>query len=85
MTRNREDEIAKASIAYANEEFPEHEFVWNCFASGAKWADKHPKEDLISIDKADKYLKEHIILYARAATLDQQKEWFNNFRKAMEG
>lgn len=36
------------------------------------------------IDKVEKYLKEHIILYARATTLDQQKEWFNNFRKAME-
>ena len=37
------------------------------------------------IDKVEKYLKEHIILYARTTTLDQQKEWFNNFRKAMEG
>lgn len=36
------------------------------------------------IDKVEKYLKEHIILYARATTLDQQKEWFNNFHKAME-
>ena len=36
------------------------------------------------IDKVEKYLKEHIILYARTTTLDQQKEWFNNFRKAME-
>lgn len=36
------------------------------------------------IGKVEKYLKEHIILYARATTLDQQKEWFDNFHKAME-
>lgn len=36
------------------------------------------------IDKVEKYLKEHIILYARTTTLDQQREWFKNFRKAME-
>lgn len=56
----------------------------DAFILGAQWADEHPKEGLISIDKVDKYLKEHIILYARTTTLDQQKEWFNNFRKAME-
>ena len=36
------------------------------------------------IDNVEKYLKEHIILYVRTTTLDHQKEWFNNFRKAME-
>lgn len=54
------------------------------FSEGAEWADKHPRKGLISIDKVEKYLREHIILYARATTLDQQKEWFDNFRKVME-
>ena len=80
MTRNREDEIVKASIAYANEEFPEHEFVWNCFANDAKWADK------TMIDKACRWLSDnndnYIIDIEGETLIDDQI--IKDFRKTME-
>ena len=36
------------------------------------------------LDKVEKYLRDKIILYALATTVDQREEWFNDFRKAME-
>lgn len=75
MTRNRENEIINASIAYANEEFPEHGFVWNCFASGAKWADK------TMIDKACRWLDQQLFIKYDS---DAVTRFINNFRKAME-
>lgn len=54
------------------------------FIDGAKWADEHPKEGMVSLNKVEKYLRENIILYVWATNLDQREEWFNNFHKAME-
>lgn len=75
MTRNRENEIINASIEYANEEFPEHEFVWNCFASGAEWADK------TMIDKACRWLDQQLFIKYDS---DAVTRFINDFRKAME-
>lgn len=36
------------------------------------------------LDKVEKYLRDKIILYVLATTVDQREEWFNDFRKAME-
>lgn len=81
MTRTREDEIINASIAYANEEFPEHEFVCNCFASGAKWADDNPKEDLINIEKAKIWVRN---AFAEYFGNELANNIANEFIKAME-
>ena len=86
----REEQIKQAEVKYSdNTLFDGCDYIGQvakqeAFIAGAKWADKHPKEGLISIDNVEKYLKKHIILYSRTTTLDQQKEWFNNFRKSIE-
>lgn len=36
------------------------------------------------IEKSEKYLRESAILYCYSKTVDEQEDWFNNFRKAME-
>ena len=36
------------------------------------------------IEKSEKYLRENIILYCYSKTVDEQEDWFNKFRKAME-
>ena len=51
---------------------------------GAKWADKNPKDGMVSLDKVEKYLRENIILYVWATDLDKREEWFRDFRKVME-
>ena len=53
--------------------------VRDAFEEGAEWADK------TMIDKVEKYLRAKIILYTFATTVDQREEWFNDFRKVMEG
>ena len=42
------------------------------------------EDKMVSLNKVENYLRENIILYAWATNVDQQEEWFNNFRKAME-
>jgi hypothetical protein len=42
------------------------------------------EDKMVSLNKIEKYLRENIILYVWATNVDQQEEWFNNFRKAME-
>lgn len=42
------------------------------------------EDKMVSLNKVEKYLRENIILYAWATNMDQQEEWFNNFRKVME-
>jgi hypothetical protein len=42
------------------------------------------EDKMVSLNKVEKYLRENIILYVWATNVDQQEEWFNNFRKAME-
>lgn len=71
------------------EEAKKHEYDWGVdvdrfdvpaiFAKGAEWADK------TMLDKVEKYLRAKIILYTFATTVDQREEWFNDFRKVMEG
>ena len=42
------------------------------------------EDKMVSLNKVEKYLRDNIIFYAWATNMDQQEEWFNNFRKAME-
>jgi hypothetical protein len=47
-------------------------------------ADDLQEDKMVSLNKVEKYLRENIILYVWATNVDQQEEWFNNFRKTME-
>lgn len=51
------------------------------FIEGAEWADEHPKEGLVDINKACKYLESKIRMYT---SFDDTCEFIDNFRKAME-
>ena len=60
---------------------------------GAKWADKNPKEGLVSIDKVCEYLQDVLYEVATGVTCTPDvmsiesttmEDFINNFRKAME-
>ena len=52
------------------------------FVQGAKWADEHPKEGLVSLDKACEWLESALRPYAGYSdTIDI----VDSFRKVMEG
>lgn len=57
----------------------------NSIREGAKWADENPKEELISLDKACKWLENRDvmekILHCRTSLID---DYVKAFRKAME-
>ena len=36
------------------------------------------------LEKSEKYLRKNVILYCYSKTMDEQEDWFNKFRKAME-
>ncbi|MBR6517626.1 MAG: hypothetical protein IKT40_12415 [Bacilli bacterium] len=55
---SREEQIKHASVHVISNEA--HDLTWvDGFESGARWADNNPKEGLISIDKATKWLQEN--------------------------
>ena len=74
MTRKEEIELA-----WFNKEVQSnHRYDEKSFKEAVEWADN------TFLDKVEKYLRDKIILYALATTVDQREEWFNDFRKAME-
>jgi hypothetical protein len=54
------------------------------FIVGAEWADEHPKDGMVSLDKVEKYLRENIMMYYYSKTFDEQEKWFDDFHKVME-
>lgn len=82
MTRKEEiDEAAKEFALSDNTETTDLFDAINDFYYGAKWADEHPKEGLVSIDKACEYLESAIKPYiGYNATCD----FVDTFRKIME-
>ena len=74
MTRQEEIELA-----WFNKEVQSnHRYDEKTFKEAVEWADS------TFLKKKKKYLRDKIILYVLATTIDQREEWFNNFRKAME-
>lgn len=58
---NRQEQITKAAKAYVKDittDIPATLQVM--FIKGAEWADEHPKDGLVSIDKVCEYLANHI-------------------------
>ena len=69
------------------------EKIYNSILLGAKWADEHPKEGLVSIDKVCEYLDN--VLYEVVSGISglpdvmsientTMEDFIKNFRKAME-
>ena len=62
-------------------------FIEKAFKAGAEWADEHPKEGLVSIDKAYKWIKENFENYVGVDVSEYDiydDEFADDFRKAME-
>lgn len=67
----REEIINQVADDYANDSNNiaewgdgwEDQYVFKAFKEGAKWADKHPKEGMVSLDKACEWLEKHYINY----------------------
>lgn len=52
---------------------------------GIEWADEHPKDGLVSIDKVCEWLKNNTwVLYKKNEYEVEIKNLLNDFRKAME-
>lgn len=61
--------------------------AYDGFVMGAEWADEHPKEGLVSIDKAYKWIKENFENYVGVDVSEYDiydDEFADDFRKAME-
>ena len=87
----REEEILEAAKECVFGDKPEtsdffDKVMIDSFCCGAKWADEHPKEGLVSIDKACEWLIQHINDYINEYNLHRKDIdcLFEDFRKAME-
>lgn len=58
------------------------------FVEGVKWADEHPKPEMVNkqefIEKACEWLLNNAHLYVYATTKEKRALMFDNFKKAME-
>ena len=101
----REEQILNEAIDYSYNEdnFIEYDdcgdtcddkdFIQRAFEEGAKWADEHPKEGMVSLDKVCEYLDN--VLYEVVSGVSSlpdvmsienttMEDFIKNFRKAME-
>ena len=82
---SREEEIIEAGIEYtmkkkpnmlAGDKFSEEMREYNrnkVFEEGAKWADEHPKEGLVSIAKVCEWLKNNVYEYTSVVNHDTEE------------
>lgn len=76
--KRKEDAIKEA---HRQEFFTSNSEIGWGFLTGVEWADEHPKEGLVSLDKACEYLESAIRPYmGYSATCD----FVDAFRKVME-
>ena len=76
----REEQIRIAALEHCGDTYMK-EIAYSMFCFGARWADKHPKEGLVSIEKACEYLESAIRPYmGYSATCD----FVDTFRKVIE-
>ena len=71
-----------AAIQYCRKNHPHYDGdimgdITDTFEAGAEWADEHPKEGMISLDKVVKYLEQY-------HTGVRGKEFIEDFINAME-
>ena len=81
----RKEEIKKGAFdAFPNEGWERQRVS---FVQGALWADEHPKEGLVDIDKVCEWLKEmmqgHIVLEVLTGE-HYEADLIKDFKKAME-
>lgn len=87
----REEQIKQRAEAY---EWTGDQFdIKQAFIEGTKWADKHPKEGMVSLDKVCEWIKniddfsEYIgVIFSGPCSIKFYSDSFvKNLRKAMEG
>lgn len=99
----REERIEQKAKELGQNCFPDERNIWarenveakcveHAFIYGAKWADEHPKEGLVSIDKVCEWLRENIDAYSYVTIKENSipeivltADFEHRFRKAMEG
>ena len=79
----REEQIENFANSQVDCEFF-NENLYNGILIGAKWSDENPKERLVSIDKACRWLKENANPVFYNGNGWTTEEFIENFRKAME-
>ena len=80
MTKERDEQIKNFAYSQIDCEFFD-EKIYDNILLGAKWADEHPKEGLVSIDKACAYLESAIKPYLGYYAIC---DFVDTFRKIME-
>lgn len=96
IEKNRQYQLTSAAIDYCRKELPHYDGealgeIVDAFEEGAEWADEHPKEGLVSLDKACEWLWNEI--YERIDDSDIRESLYDDnyratlvaaFREAME-
>lgn len=91
----REEQIRQAEINYSNNTiFDGCDYIGQvakqeAFIAGVKWADKHPKDGMVSLEKAIKWLEKYASDYAISTTEDDDDcvvslDILEDFKKATE-
>ena len=75
---NRKEQIEQAALLDKNAFVDDNYYA---FKRAVEWADDHPNEGMVSIDKVCELLKKHIIIRGFE---DVKIEWIEQFRKVME-
>ena len=79
----RKEQIEREALLY-EDAYADNNY--HAFKRGAKWADEHPKEGLVSIDKVCKYLESLVYQEFGGGPIERtfSDEDIDDFRKAME-
>ena len=90
----REEEIKQGSIDCIGAVNECNPLPWISFREGAKWADEHPKEGLVDIDKVVEWFYTyfyvhphdcHVVQYDSDEAFEDMDGFVEQFKKAMEG
>lgn len=82
----RKEQIKEAAYQrYCNDSSVTFGLQCNSFKEGAKWADQHPKEGLVDVEKVEQWIKECFAFLNDAGHHNFKVDKFiENFRIAME-
>lgn len=87
----REEQIRQAEINYSDDTmFDGCDYIGQVakqesFIAGAKWADEHPKDGMVSLEKACEWLRETAHFYVSDFTGElDDNGLIEDFKKAME-
>ena len=90
IEKERQYQLTDAAIDYYRKEYPHYDEemlgeIVDAFEEGAKWADEHPKEGMVSLDKVCKWLQTNTHFFVSDITGDiNENRLIQEFKKAME-